>query len=354
MKKALILLLILILLGVFAAINSGGITQPQNSPVTTPNPTGSPRPDDPFVCLLAEAIHAEDQVKAAEATAEVYRAAVTAEAGSREIEQTRQAEAATASASATQAEAARVASATQAQQTHEANATATTVAIQIINWTATADYVKATSEANAAATVTADYRIAVAKTEVVANAHLTQVAADRAADAAYQARLRENDLYQRGLTNTLEALWPYAVALCAMLMIGLIAWKASHYIYRLGDRYPDAEGRYPLVGNARGQVYDPNRSPYPNGEPGRYEYPRLTGDQVGLQGQVNAGQIVIEVARNSEPGTPTTPVQQTGAQLPGGVNFRVLEPGENNIPSHVMDILDGEWEDGNRANNSDR
>lgn len=351
MRKFLAFILIVaVFVGMFQ-LGSGGIGSAVTTALT-PLPTGSPRPEDnPVVNLIADAIRADEAAKAAQQDA-AQKAAIATNAWQSTItEQARRDQESTTQASATQAE-----------QTRVVDATSTQAMWQIISWTATSDSAEATSTVEAARTATVEARANQAKTET------RQATIDAAADQkrieeeAYQAQLRANDLRQRQLTSTLQALWPYIVAGVPMTLIAvylaIYLWMMRRTIIsKLRDRFADKQGRYPLTVNEQGQVYNPNRDPYPNGEPGRYQYADLTPAQQAMQTQVNAGLVVIEVARTSEPGKPAdvqAAAQQASNQqaLPGGVNFLIADPQEqqNYIPGHVGEILDTEWKEATRAN----
>lgn len=343
MRKFLAVILIIAAFAAAVYFSGNGGALDLSTLAITPAPTLSPRPDDSQFHLLVEAVEAEDAARSAESTARAYRVILTAQAQTQQAYETA------------------IFSATSAVSTHQAGATSTQQAWQIIGWTATADSDRATSQADAALTVTADYRLAVEKTESLLSAQATRSAKAEDDAAAYQARLRDNDLRQRELKIWIEPLWPYAIGAVGAILALVLIFKITPYLSILGDRHPDEAGRYPIVVNAKSQYYAPGRHPYANGEPGMYQHPNLTPEQLDLQARVITGEQAVEMIRNTEPGqspSAALPGQITAGspQLPASVNFRILPPEVSSqaLDPGVRETLDGEWKEANRANDSDR
>ncbi len=294
-------------------------------------------------------IHAAATAQSAQATADAFHLLATATASER-IAQT---QAADLYATQVAAQSTSTAAAEQLIATRQAQATATAQAWMLTGWTATAEAAHATSTAQAQATATAQARWVTSLTVTADAAHSTATAQAQATLDQFTTRSLQRAEEREKLVNNLVALTPYlAAALVFLVILWLLIKVIPVFQERLRDRAPDAAGRYPLIADGHGNVYDPDRNPYPLIQMGPApSIPLLT--QTPLQPATTERDQSIDLATRGFPSqqqrAPSSRAMPPSTSLiaPPAVNSHIYAPAE--IPPEfssnpdLLEILEAQW-----------
>jgi hypothetical protein len=327
-----------------AMMANPGLAQQTTSLVFTVAPSAAAQLAATNVAGNLRGIQAQGTNQAVVVTADAIRAQQTDDAFNYYAQQTAESMWSTQQAEAEQ----RLTAEAQAELTRQAADQATAQAWEIIGWTATADVVQATSQAQQAATATtqAYSMMALTVTADVANAQATARA--QSTLDAYLAGSLERARQREELTNTMLALGPYVViGLLIILAVWILALAVPAMVSRAYDRQPDAAGRYPLIADRHGNVYDADRNPGPIARLDKRNPRVIVVTSEAIQAAVTMRDQLVDLATRGHPNQPRAALPaKTTEQLSAPAAAPVTAPDVRVLPEIAPWALLDQWTGG--------